>query len=130
MIASLTEHLEWVWEGAVVFEGPLARFRNLREAWRPYLVLSKGSYDIPRQWTDLTVCKVTAAKGKHPWAQSLGPFKDLVGVFSEPGELVVDPFVGTGTSGVAAVELGRKFLGADVDAAAVKLAVQRLGGSH
>jgi hypothetical protein len=58
-----------------------ARFRNLREAWRPYLVLSKGSYDIPNQWTDLTICNIIPTKGRHPWEQSVGPFKDLVTFF-------------------------------------------------
>jgi len=130
VIASLTGHLTWVWEGAVVFEGPHARFRNLREAWRPYLMFSKGAYEIPNQWTDLTVCKGAADKGTHPWAQPLGPFRDFVTWFTEPGDLVIDPFVGTGTSGVAAVELGRRFIGADVDAAAVKLAVDRLKGKR
>ncbi len=89
-------------------------------------MLSKGSYDIPNQWTDLTICNIIPTKGRHPWEQSVGPFKDLVTFFSETGELVADPFVGTGTSGVAAVELGRRFVGTDVDAAAVKLGVERL----
>ena len=54
-------------------------------------MLSKGMYDISNQWTDLTVSKGTAEKGTHLWAQSVGPFRDFVTWFTEPGELVVDP---------------------------------------
>ena len=38
----------------------------------------------------------------HPWQQAAGPFVKLVEAASKPGELVVDPFVGSGTTGLAA----------------------------
>ena len=45
---------------------------------------------------------------------------------TKPGELVVDPFVGSGTTGLACLAIGRRFLGADVDPGAVSLATERL----
>lgn len=127
VISGLTEQLDWAWLGAITLTGAQARYRNIRECWRPFLVLSNGAPVVMKhQWTDVIVAADKPDKTKHPWAQAVGPFKDLVGWFTEPGELVVDPFAGTGTSGVAAVELGRKFIGVDVDAAAVKLAVRML----
>jgi site-specific DNA-methyltransferase (adenine-specific) len=48
---------------------------------------------------------------------------------SKPGELVVDPFTGSGTTGVACMATGRRFLGADVDPGAVALAIERLDGT-
>ncbi|MGI6154111.1 MAG: DNA methyltransferase [Christensenellaceae bacterium] len=45
---------------------------------------------------------------------------------SQAGELVCDPFLGTGTTGAAALKLGREFVGADVDEDAVTLARARL----
>jgi DNA modification methylase len=43
-----------------------------------------------------------------------------------PGELVLDPFVGHGTTPAAAVAEPRRFLGCDVDPAAVSLTIERL----
>lgn len=50
----------------------------------------------------------------------------LVRQSSEPGELVVDPFMGSGSVGVAATRLGRDFAGNDLCAEAVGIARERL----
>ncbi len=46
--------------------------------------------------------------------------------FTKPGDLVLDPFCGSGSTGVACLRLGRRFLGFDNNAAAVHLARARL----
>jgi len=51
---------------------------------------------------------------------------DLVRGFSEPGDLVLDPLMGSGTSVVMAAKLGRRFLGMDASARYVGLARQRM----
>lgn len=53
----------------------------------------------------------------------------LVEQSSEPGELVVDPFMGSGAFGVAAANLGRGFAGADLCSDAVGIARSRLLGA-
>jgi site-specific DNA-methyltransferase (adenine-specific) len=45
---------------------------------------------------------------------------------TKPGELVVDPFTGSGTTGMACIVAGRRFLGIDTDPGAVSLASERL----
>lgn len=57
---------------------------------------------------------------------------DLVRLFTDPGEMVIDPFAGSGTTGVACVRLGRRFMGAELDAkmaehARARLEAERLG---
>jgi len=49
----------------------------------------------------------------HPTAKPLRLMLDLVADFTEPGDLVLDPFAGTATTGVAALRLGRRFAGAE-----------------
>ncbi|HEY1298117.1 MAG TPA: DUF5131 family protein [Chloroflexota bacterium] len=50
----------------------------------------------------------------------------LIQLFSFPGDLVSDPFVGSGTTAIAALKLGRRFCGSDVDAQCVALARARV----
>jgi DNA modification methylase len=40
---------------------------------------------------------------------------ELVALFSNPGEIICDPFMGTGTTGEACIRLGRKFIGIEKD---------------
>ena len=52
----------------------------------------------------------------------------FVSVHTRPGDIILDPFMGSGTTGVAATKLGRRFIGADIDAAAVEITTRRLEG--
>lgn len=52
----------------------------------------------------------------------------IVGCASDPGDLVVDPFNGSGTTGVAAITLKRKYVGIDKSSAFIDLADKRLRG--
>jgi DNA modification methylase len=48
--------------------------------------------------------------------------------FSDPGELVCDPYAGSGTTGLACGQLGRRFIGWERDTAMAALAQRRLAG--
>jgi site-specific DNA-methyltransferase (adenine-specific) len=50
----------------------------------------------------------------------------LISQSSRSGEVVADPFMGSGSVGVAAARLGRRFLGNDLNHAAIRVAGQRL----
>lgn len=50
----------------------------------------------------------------------------LITQSSQPGEAVADPFMGSGSVGVAAARLGRRFLGTDLNPGAVRLSAERL----
>ena len=56
------------------------------------------------------------------------PFR-LIRLLTVPGDIVLDPFVGSGTTGVAAVGLGRHFIGIDKDPKAVEVARERIAES-
>ena len=50
----------------------------------------------------------------------------ILEIHTNPGELILDPFMGSGTTGEAAVRLNRKFLGIEKDNDFFKMAEQRL----
>jgi site-specific DNA-methyltransferase (cytosine-N4-specific) len=47
---------------------------------------------------------------------------------SAPGDTVLDPFTGSGTTGAVALRLGRSFVGCELNPEYVKLAERRIGG--
>jgi len=62
----------------------------------------------------------------HPTQKPLALFRQLIEKHSNRGDLVVDPFLGSGTTAVAARALGRRFAGCDADARYVEVARRRL----
>jgi adenine-specific DNA-methyltransferase len=52
---------------------------------------------------------------RHPTEKPLTAMMLLVDAFSHPGAIVLDPFVGSGTTAVAAKHLGRRFIGIDIE---------------
>lgn len=64
--------------------------------------------------------------GDHPTQKPLPLIAELVRLFSFAGEVVCDPFMGSGTTGVAAVKLGRKFSGIELDPKYFDIACKRI----
>lgn len=62
----------------------------------------------------------------HETQKPLGLMLQLVADFSEPGELVWDPYCGSGTTGVACLRLGRRFLGHEMQPHYAEIAAERL----
>ncbi len=62
----------------------------------------------------------------HPTQKPLALFKELVCKHSNSGDMVVDPFLGSGTTAVAALQNERAFAGCDIDPAYVKAAKARV----
>ena len=62
----------------------------------------------------------------YPTQKPLALLERIIKVSSNPGDLVLDPFCGCGTAADAAAKLGRKYLGIDVSAIAVRVMEQRL----
>ena len=53
-------------------------------------------------------------------------FEYLVRTYTNPGDVVLDPFMGSGTTGVAALNLGRKFIGIESNTEYFEIAKKRL----
>ena len=62
----------------------------------------------------------------HPTQKPVKIMEYLIKTYTNPGDVVFDPFMGCGTTGVAAVNAGRKFVGIEQDTAYFKVACQRI----
>lgn len=116
----LGENLEYWWCGAVVHKGtgnltPLGfPVRKVINGWKPLVMFyKKGGCGFQRTFRDL-VAGVGPQKNDHNWQQPVEEAKLLVEAFSLPGELVVDPFAGSGGFCKAAHECGRIAVGAEI----------------
>jgi site-specific DNA-methyltransferase (adenine-specific) len=76
-------------------------------------------------WSLPTPPKSEKREGRHPTQKPLALLDRIVRAGSSPGELVLDPFNGSGTTGVAALSAGRRYVGIDVDARYLELTKKR-----
>jgi len=98
---------------------------HYRARYEFVLFFEKGK----RRLNDLGIADVLSAprvRGGYPAEKPPEVAETLIAQSSQPGELVVDPFMGSGSTGVAALRLGRRFLGNDLNAEAVAAAHTRL----
>lgn len=62
----------------------------------------------------------------HPTQKPVRLMLELVELFTDPGEVILDPFAGSGTTGVACLRLGRRFIGIERDEKYAAIARERL----
>lgn len=79
-------------------------------------------------WSIPTAPKSEKKYGSHPTQKPLELMMRLVALCSNVGDTVLDPFCGSGTTGVAALSLGRNFVGIDLSETYLELAKERIEG--
>lgn len=65
-------------------------------------------------------------KRYHEWGQPVGWFRHWIANLTDPGEVVLDPFMGAGTTLVASIREGRRAIGVELDEAHCESAVRRI----
>lgn len=98
---------------------------HYRSRYELVLFFEKGK----RKLNDLGIADIIAHKrirGGYPAEKPSAVSEILIRQSSEPGELVIDPFMGSGSVGVAAIAQQRSFMGTDVCAEAVAATDRRL----
>ncbi|MEH7239413.1 site-specific DNA-methyltransferase [Bacillus sp. JJ1562] len=74
-------------------------------------------------WLDVPENPITTT---HPDEKPIGPVERLIEWYTEPGDYILDPFLGSGTTAVAAKSNYRNFVGIEIEPQYVKMAVDRL----
>jgi site-specific DNA-methyltransferase (adenine-specific) len=63
---------------------------------------------------------------RHPTEKPIKLFMELLSDFTNKNETILDPFMGSGTTGVACAKLGRKFIGIELDEGYFNIACERI----
>jgi site-specific DNA-methyltransferase (adenine-specific) len=113
------------WKPLVWDKGSIGMGYHYRARYELVMFFEKGK----RRLADLgiaDVLQVPRIRGGYPAEKPSALSEILIRQSTSEGDLLVDPFMGSGSSGVAALKLGRKFAGNDVADDALKLARERL----
>jgi DNA modification methylase len=102
------------------------RLYVLRKADASYRFLNTAELEFRDDHWEIPLCSRTAGAKGHACPFSDRLTANVIEAFTKPGELVCDPYSGSGTTAVVATEMGRQFVGAERDARYAAQAVARL----
>lgn len=110
-------------------------FINSTEAWVYFINGAKtGTFNNQgKVLHDFFETSVTPASeksfGKHPTQKPLALMNYFVSTLSNPGDVILDPFMGSGSTGVSALQSGRDFIGVELDEHYFRIANNRMKAS-
>ncbi len=75
-------------------------------------------------------CVNVGRDGRHPTEKPIPLMTDLVADFTQPEQTILDPFMGSGTTGIACLKLGRSFIGIERAETHFETACKRIQDAH
>jgi adenine-specific DNA-methyltransferase len=100
-------------------------YEDLRKDYEDLRRYFAVTADVP--FTDVWTFKtVSHYPGKHPCEKPQELLRHIITASSKPGAVVLDAFMGTGSTGVACTELGRSFIGIELDSGYCETARKRI----
>lgn len=129
ILAQMTPYMRYHWTCSYLTPGGQSVQlwdRKVNAFWKPLLWFVNGDYT--GGWIGDVAKSAVNDNDKrfHHWGQSVSGMVDIVTRFTNPGDLILDPFCGAATTGIAALLSGRRFLGVDIDTGHIETASQRL----
>jgi len=95
--------------------------------YKPILVFQKPPVTKPyKSFVDI-IKGSGREKGLHEWQQSEGELTPLIETFTKQGDIIMDPFMGSGTTLAAALRNNRNTVGFDINPAVENIVMKRLG---
>lgn len=107
--------------------GVFAKLKGIPEdLTQPWLDINNGA-PLSDWWTDISALKNGFAEStNYPTQKPEALLERIILASSNPGDLVFDCFMGSGTTQAVAMKLGRKFIGADINLGAIQTTTKRL----
>lgn len=127
VLDALREHLRCWWILGERHTNRLAQMREygVKVKWKPLLWFVKETRREPREFV-LDLVDGTYDKEHHDWQKGQTAAEYYIQRLTEPGDLVFDPFAGSGTTAVVCNRLHRRWLLFEIDADTAMLARQRI----
>ena len=127
VLPDMAQYLKYRWIVKLDQPGSYARMAmGILVTWKPMLWLVNDAFTPLRNVTDCAVSEKRSKSNGHPWEQDLGFALWAIENLTDPGDLVLDPFLGSGTTGKVCQATGRRFVGIEKDAAYFEIAKRRV----
>ncbi len=126
VMAALGTELTYHWTIGYLTPGAQATQiwpRKVIPYWKPVLWYVKGKYE--GSWVSDVVRSPANVKTHHHWGQNEFGFTPFIDKWSTPDDVVLDPFMGAGTTLVAAKSLGRRSIGIEIEERYCEIAANR-----
>ena len=126
---TMSTFLTWFWLYNIQHIGANPRMwaKRLMVTSKPVVVWTNGKLDYKSlKWSAVDHRSESRSKAFHHWGQSPGFISKHIQLRTNPGDLVLDPFLGGGTTLRVCKDLGRRAIGIDLDEEACATTVQRL----
>ena len=123
----LDERLFYYWTACYLTPGqptPL-RTRQVNTTWKPLLIYSKSGKYNGKTFGDVFKSDGND-KDHHKWGQSISGMTSIISMICLPGQTILDPFCGAGSTGVSAVMHGCLFDGLDIEQENVNISISRI----
>ena len=112
----MSENLDYYWTFSVYHEGltQIVNGVNLICRWKPVLIFQNQKKKINNTFQDYFISE-KREKNSHDWQQSLTGVSYLVEMFTNPNDLILEPFAGSGTTIKAAINKNRKIIASEIN---------------
>lgn len=122
--------LQYFWLIVLLHNGgyPRVWYKHLMSGYKPVFVYTKGKPGIA-PWQS-TVCTDSADKRFHEWGQGTGMALKTIELLTKPGDIVFDPFCGSGTVPAVCRQLGRHHIAFEIDPATAHNAQHRIDNTQ
>jgi len=126
IMTMMSKHLDYYWMACYYMPGQLTplRQRQVNCGWKPILIYGNREYK-GKVFRD-TFISEKPDKEHHEWGQSVSGMSSIISQICLPGQTILDPFLGAGTTGLAALKNHCLFTGFDIDENEVNKSLVRM----
>jgi len=117
-------------------KGPMGMGWRYRRSYETILVASKKDkmawYDKSKKIENIIrpgykgIKKIIPSKDQHPTQKPVNLMKHFIELHTQEGDIVLDPFLGSGTTAIACLELNRRFIGIELSSEYCEMARKRI----
>lgn len=128
ILAQMTPYLDFYWIACLKHSGTTkaVHSRSVQCGMKPILVLQKEPRTKPKRYFNDLIQGTGREKGAHEWQQGEEELRQIFEPFTDPGDVVLDPFMGSGTVIAMGQKMGRAVIGFDIDQMNVEIVKGRV----